>query len=186
MNTSGFTVKIMTFIVSLLCVSSCLDIETQPHMRILYRIIKQQDKKFQKKGFSLIAHGGQWPSVINKINMEYRTTQYRFQTIDELRRFFIPLYEEYLQPFNDEPSIRPYLSNFPLDTRNLQLGISFYNEKNTTVCMPWFCRVASSEGRIVYLGLTSLKQGIQLLHAETFEEAKRILAEQDKEKQISP
>ncbi len=181
-----FIIKIMSLIFSFLCICSCLDIETQPHMRTLYRIIKQQDKKFQKKGFSLIAHGGQWYSTVHKIFMEYRTTQYRFQTIDELRRFFVPLFEEYLQPFNEEPSIRPYLSNFPLDARNLEIGISFYDEKNTCVYMPWFCRVATSKGRIVYLGLTTPKQGVKLLHAETFEEAKRILAEQDKEKQINP
>ena len=178
--------KIMTFVLCLICVSSCFDIETQPHMRTLYRIIRQQDKKFQKKGFKLFAYGGQWPSVINKINMEYITTEYRFQTIDELRRFFIPLFEEYLQPFNEEPSIRPYLSNFPLDARNLQLGISFFDENNSSVRMPWLCYVGTAKGKIVYFGFESRKQGSKLLHSETFEEAKRILAEQDKEKQISP
>ncbi len=171
--------KLLVCLAIVLNLVACFDIETESHVRALYRVVNHQDNKFRKKGFTRSAYGGRWYSTIHEISLEYTTTQYRFQTIDEIRKFFIPLVEEYLQPLNEERSIRPYLSNFPFDTNNLELGITFYDLDRMRLQIPWICYVSSIEGKIVYFGLHPGKQTTTLLYSETFEEAKRILAEQN-------
>ncbi len=173
-------IKLLTVIILLLSCFSCLDIDMAPHERALYRIVNKQDSKFRKKGFIPIGRGGRFYPIVDTIYMAYITTKYRFKTIDEVRSFFVPLFEEYLQPLNDEASIRPYLQNYPLDARHLELAIRFAEADDSHVQLPWISNVSTTKyGDIVYMVQEPNKQGRTVIHRETFEEAKRILAQQN-------
>jgi len=171
-------IKFILFLTISLTLCSCLDIETRPEIRTLRRLIKKSDCTLCKKGFQRLSYGGKLNPSIQIISMGYITTQYRFKSIDEARFFFVPLFKEYIKPFNEEKSLRPFLSNYPLDATNLELSIAFVDDKGESLQIPWICQVFTKHGKIIYLIDKPDSTYSVTQFSETFEEAEKKLAAQ--------
>ena len=118
-----------------LIVCSC--IETRKEVRTFYQLIGKSNERLTKNGFSLLHYGWKCDPTIQKISMRYTTEKYKFKTVEEVRCFIVPLFEEYIKPFNEDKSIRPYLLTYPLGARNFEFNIIFQEKVAHNVVAPW-------------------------------------------------
>ncbi len=151
------------------------DIETRSEIRTLHHLIHTSDTTLRKKGFRCFMTGGQWHSTIKEIARGYSINQYCFKTVEDARRFFVPLADEYIRPFNEEPSIRPYLANYPLNSRNFYLIIKFVDMDGNELLNPWIGSIHAGHGKITYYMSAPDKSYTELLYSEPFEEAQKIV-----------
>ena len=170
--------KIILLITIIFTVCSCIEIETKNEIRTLQRLIKQSNERVIARGFILLGYGGKWNPTIQLIDMSYTTTEYKFKSVEEARNFFLPFFEEYIKPFNEEKSIRPYLMNFPLDARNLELSITFKENATQSLLAPWINRISTCNGKIIYRIKTSNHSQSTVLYSEPYEEALKIVSQE--------
>lgn len=163
----------------LMVLLSFIDSDLPEADRIMYRFIKKEGRKLEKKynmSFSGIGGGGH--PKINLMFLSFHLKTYP-HTLEKARELIIHCIDDYLVAVNSDEGIRPHLENYPFTAKNIGLSIVLYDEKGRDVYDPWIDSVAAEEGLIGFF--TSDKE--KHLHCkfekyETYDEAVAILKAQ--------
>lgn len=107
----------IVFSVVVLFCASCGRLYQTKEWNQVERLTNASNKAMTKKGFVLISQGARGRNTISTVTAAFSTDKYKFKTVDEVRNFFIPLVEEYVKPFNEVRSLRPYFKNYPFGAK---------------------------------------------------------------------
>jgi hypothetical protein len=178
---------IIVFLISVFVFSSCINFPqySNPGEKIVHEIQIKSNRKLARSGiYSCMTGGYSVESVV--IDGRYVTNCYRFTSIAEARAFFCAFFDWYVQPFKDEPRIRPYLHKFPLTEMNFELSLVFIDCRNERLHKPYISRIRNSRGRIIYSAYDpsagpAVDKSCPVLLVETFEEARERLKNGEKQ-----
>jgi hypothetical protein len=177
---------LLSIFLIIMFVASCISFHkySNPGAKIVHEIQIKNNKKLAKAGIYQCSSGGYGvgPLVTNGM---YITNRYRFTSIDEARAFFCAFVDEYMQPFKDEPRIRPYLHNFPLKEENFEFFISFVDETGEQLQRPYIETIMNRDNKIYYstfdpLAKPPASKSHPVLLVETFEEARAKLKNRER------
>ncbi len=181
---------LLVWFLAILCTSCTTRPNPPPGLDIVKTIQRRNDKNLQKKGLYSTKTGG---AGLQKIVIDgmYVTNQYRFTSIDEARAFFCNFFDDYMKPFNEDPSLQPYLPNFPLTEKNFWLSITFLDENHNQLQKPYIEEIRNFGDRIAYSTYDptkgpAVRDSNPILHVETFEEARALLKQGNKKPPVNP
>lgn len=148
------------------------------YVDLAYEIKGNVDNRISKKyGFALYGSGGEMLEKVRLIATSFKTTSPLPVTIEEARKLIIPIAKEYVSEFNSNEEIRPFLLNYPFDTRNINIAVFFqdcigngYKNPNLTV-------VHVYRGKVLYFSFRDSQNNSseKWEYEETFEEAEEKL-----------
>ncbi len=134
----------------------------------------------QEKKFILVGSGGRMMNCISELSLDFDSCYPMRLSIAEARKLIIEMTEKLKNEVNANEAIRPYLSQYPIDQKNVEIAISFLDAPHRRVPEDFVARVRQSEG-IVYYSFFDHKTGFfsDRFVREPYEEALR-LAHQEK------
>ncbi len=127
--------------------------------------------RLASEGFYTLHDGYHYPDIIRSIKDSYTTKKYHFATIEQASAFFYPFVENYIQPFNTEKRIRPYLHNFPMTASNLDLSVLFLKDEEHPLEKPYIAAIRMVQGEIFYYTYDKSQGKFTLILKEAFNPA---------------
>lgn len=138
------------------------------------KIFNAYNKTFLKeKNMHLIGQGGAMMYDIEKINAHYYS--YEPTTLEQARKLYVDIIEGYLQAYNSNEKIRPYLHNYPFNVDNLDITISFKDELNQRRGNGYIALMFRVRGKIFYETYDHDNKNFVTLLSESYEEARQLL-----------
>ncbi len=141
---------------------------------ILHSYSKQMRKEY---GLKVYGSGGRTYCDIHHIGIDYAY----FDSIskEEARRLYVTVCEGLIQKYNENKKIRPYFHNFPVTENDIQVTIVFVNKQGnhfplgsiTGICV-------GNDGQLRYISEDPKTPVLQILYAEPYVEAVRIVLEE--------
>lgn len=148
----------------------------EPHYcKLSDRIFNLYNKELrQQKGLYLNGSGGAFMDDIKKINSSYKS--YEPMTIELARQLYVEVIEGYLNRYNEDEKIRPYLHNYPFTIDNLNVMISFWDKakKRRDKGLVALIYIGKNQ-EIVYSTYDYEKKDFVKLHRETYSTAREIV-----------
>ena len=165
------------------------DLSRGPHVRdedyekiadgITYRV-KKQLKTIP--GLLCVGTGGGMMEHIYRMSMSFHLL--REVDLPEARRILVYITTEYLKEINSSKRVRPYLKDYPFKATNLEIRVWIQKENNDDVGPDQIDYMAAYRGTLTYdLPLKPGSYVEQILHEETYEEALKIVQEEEKANQ---
>jgi len=134
----------------LFALSSCCCHVERKDLVLAKQIRLANNERLKKEGFFVLNEGSFCPNTIHAIKGSYVTKNYRFTTTEQAEAFLDKFVADYLQPFNANTKIRPYLQNYPLTARNLVLNILFIDEHGHPLERPYIANIRLIKGEVFY------------------------------------
>jgi hypothetical protein len=101
-------------------------------------------------------------------------------TENEARKLIISCVDDFLEAVNKDEELKPYLKNYPLTAKNLELTIYNYDKNQVLHYFPYIAIVADSRGKIGFFTEdASVKYGYHTKKYETYEESVAILKKEE-------
>lgn len=121
--------------------------------------------------------GGGFRKSVNLIAPGF--ISYRKMGVEEGRRLFVEGVELFCSTFNNDPTIRPYLLNYPFEVKNIDLRIAFEDPINfQEMPPPYVSLIYCINDTILYRAYDRETQKYYELHREPYAEALRIVREE--------
>jgi hypothetical protein len=172
------------FMVSILAFS-CDMLSEPKYIRMSDKIVSRHlNKMKQQYSLKCIGNGGGFMHSVNQIILSYNLNGPK--SIEEIRTLLVITTEDLLKAYNEDEKIRPFLKNFPFTVSNIsvdivlvdQNGISLKNEGlNKDIIWGGF----QLSGKVFYSIINEEKPSTQKIHSETYEEALKIVKNQNPE-----
>lgn len=183
MKLSIFTVLVIAFATVALCSSFFFGKLFEPdYEQIADAITARTAKKIEcEKKIRLIGTGGGMLGDIYMMAMSFNYCQE--VDFDTARRLLVYCVEEYLSAINSDEKLRPYLHNYPFTAKNIEIRIYLKKPNNSDVPLGSICIARSIKGVVSYDANNPNGINLDTLHKETYEEALKIVKdENEKEK----
>ena len=172
--------KKVSLVIILLFVFSCSDIgNTLPEKTKLENSIMAKTAKQLKKAKKLIPIGYGASQLKGKeflgLSFEYSSSL----KIEEIRRLIVYSADLLLNNWITDKKYQKYLKN-PYSVKNIEIEIYLINKDGSKVSFSEICVAALAREKISY----KIKDGhhLKTIHQETYEEAKKIIKEEDLKK----
>ena len=123
----------------------------------------------KKYNLNFIGFSGSMMDDVKEIGLSFRCTQKT--TIEEARPLVIACAEELLHQVNANEEIRPYLHNYPFESKNISIEI-FLCAPGKPETLPYLDLVGAKRGNIYYYS-----NDIMIIHKESYDKAKKIIDE---------
>lgn len=149
-------------------------IAKQEYINLSHKIsdpfVKEYSKKNDLYPFGL---GGGMMHDVDHINIVFSGNQRL--NIAEVRRLFVNGMEDFLQRYNTNLTIRPYLHNFPFTNTNLNLSFLFLESAGGFVPDNYVASVSCIYGTLYYRYNDRITDNLMSLHEEPYETALQIV-----------
>jgi len=143
------------------------------------QVINQHALKEQSNsGIVLMGSGLSYPDKIHSIHVHYRSTDKL--KLNQVRKLFIEGVDRLLTLVNDDRELESYLISYPFSPTNVEYIIAFRNQDGSYVSSPDVAFVTNIGGIIHYDSRDPISGELYNIHQETFEEAKKILAKEER------
>lgn len=143
-----------------------------------FALINSYSKELAKtKSLFMIGKGG---SFYDRIKILDIVCMYDEQLdLDSARRLIVPGVEGFIRKINNSAKLKSYLHHYPFSCQDVKFGIIFnYPEDGLTV-NDKVASVNAKNGYIFYHYYDTQVQQLKLLHKETFEEALKIVTQEN-------
>ncbi len=147
------------------------------HCKIIDRITYKYLKEYiLPQGLDCICIGGSMMGDIQAVALGF--VSYKALNVDEARKLYVNIVEEYLHRVNCNEEVRPYLHNYPFTINNLEFTIRFSHPNgkriadNEHVAHMFFIK---SRNLLFYTSYDYKIDDFQDLHKESYEEALKIV-----------
>lgn len=168
---SIFTLITIFFIIIL---NACTP--TPIHIQKAHDVMYSYSSKMRKLGFSPELSGGAMIDDIQKINLGYITN--KNLNLEQARLTYIERAEDLLAQVNSNEEIRPYLRNYPFQSKNIFLSIVFEKPNGDYVDPPNIAYIFNTtKGNVIYYIYDMQKEQIECIYEESYDEALRIYRE---------
>ncbi len=170
-----------TFISATVClILSCCEIpnHTSPRYVTLSDEILHQTAQQLEKERELIPIGnmGQMMGDIQAVGLEFQ--YFHLVNLEESRKLLVYAIQIFLKNINGNKEIRPYLHEYPFNTKNIEITIWIYQPDGYEPAPGNIQCVTLRSNTLLYKIATLNKSGDwPILHEETYEEALKVLAE---------
>lgn len=161
--------------------TTCLQAANLPkYPKFAHKIIRECSKDLKKdQGLYLIGSGGQMAYDIKTIAVHYQC--FHALNVEETRKLFVQVTENYISKVNFDANIRPFLHNFPFRFDNMDIMIGFDDSKgghcgDGSVALVF---LSKRTNEIVYEGYNCETQKFYSLHREPYEVALKIVSKQE-------
>jgi hypothetical protein len=131
-----------------------------------------QELADQKKIF-LDGSGGAMMDDIQRVTVSYISNAEL--SLEQARTLYINVMQEYLERYNANEKIRPYLHNFPFTAENIDLKLSFEKESGQRQCSGDVAFVFMVNNVIYYDSYNNEKSTFYSLHKEAYADALKIV-----------
>lgn len=166
-----FIVSVILILISSSCQNKC------DYGDITRGIMSSYSKELYKsKGFDLIGSGGATADDVKVISLHY--WNHRLVDLAEARILYVNAVEDFIKLVNANTEIRPYLHDYPITIRNLEFTLGFVDDEYNHVRNKRIAYI-STINEIVYYRIFT-KNDLVNIHQEPYEEAVRIVKEQNK------
>ena len=149
--------------------------------RLMYRVSDDLESRFQLRYVGYSEAGDK--NGFTKIGLHFN----RFGKLnkDEGRKIIIGCVKTLLNEINSDPKLQPFLINKPFTINNITIVMIVFTSERKDVFFPDIEVFAASRGKISYsTSSPDQKYGYYTEEEETFEEAVRIVEQQNKENDI--
>lgn len=102
--------------------------EKRKDIKLVEQHISTFSKKMSSKGFYLVGSGGEMMNNIKTVKLSFHIE--KKSDVNEARKVIIDMAEEFLSDINADQEIRPFLSNYPFDNKNVEILIGFVDEND--------------------------------------------------------
>lgn len=143
--------------------------------RLVDNAISQYSKEENMK---LFGYGGGMMHDIYTLSTHFVTLEPL--TVDEARWKYIQGTQYLLKAINQDQTIRPYLHDFPFTHSNLEFRISYFGNNPQHACAPYVNFLFELRGELRYKSKNPQTGEYTLIHSETYEEALKIVREQER------
>ena len=134
------------------------------------------DELLKEKDLKMAGYGGGAP--FGKIQLFTLSLTYEKPlTIREARKLLIYSVNKFVKNINDYKEIKPYLSNYPVTEKNIEVVIISHGLDGRTAPIPYIAFSSSKKGLLKYQTDTT---PLTIVHEETFAEAEKIIKEASK------
>jgi hypothetical protein len=140
----------------------------------LQNLEKQIDRNFEKQGIYLDSTVERQSSDIRYIRRNYATKVHRLTNVDEARMFYCKFFHDFATTLNSTRGLRPYLHNYPITVKELQLSIAFADDNGELLQYPFIAIIKIEGDTLLYGSYDPLKKCFRLMHEETFSRAYNI------------
>jgi hypothetical protein len=155
--------------------SSCQ--ERSEKLDAAYAAMASYSKPLKKeKSWHLRAIGGSFYADVFKLDIGYSIYCQKY-TVSEVRRMIVEGIEGLLTHTNKDERVRPYISNYPLTSQDINFSLLFLDEKRHFI-HDGFITSASFLGKNIYYRTKKTDEPFEHfeeVHQETYEEALRIV-----------
>ncbi len=104
--------------------------DTTPYIKyakeIMNPFIEECEKKYH---LDCIGTGGRFANNVGEIEISF--IAYRKGSIEEARTLEVNLIEKILAQINAHEKIRPFLNNYPFESKNIDISVAFRKEDNS-------------------------------------------------------
>lgn len=112
------------------------------------QICKIGDRISAEFKLNTIGNGARMPdNIIEALNLRFSFQGHLLG--DEARKFTIKVSEKYLELVNQSEELKPYMTKYPFDYRNINLIIFFKDDSNNTCQHPYICSVSVVEEDVI-------------------------------------
>jgi hypothetical protein len=87
------------------------------------------------------------------------------------RELLLSTIDTFLETVNKDPTIRPYLKNYPFEPKNIQIRIFLCHPDRSGPSKGEFCAISALDGVLIYRTKNTATGPTTLAHKETYEEA---------------
>lgn len=161
----------------ILTLSACTGMPQQydsEYFCTLQSIEKQIDRRFEKEGIYLESTVERLSCDIRNIRRTYATKVHKMTSVDEARMFYCKFFHEYSSEINSTKSLRPFLHNYPITIKELQLSIAFADDNGELLQYPYIAIIKIEGDTLLYGSYDPVKKCFRLMHEETFSRAYNI------------
>lgn len=164
---------LLRFICLLAILTSCTSwFPTEPEeVKIAKSVIDKHAELQQENGLSLYSSGEdeQYTGKIKEFKLTY--VAYEKVDVDAARELIVPAVDSLIELINDEPCLVPHLQRYPVDERNVSVGIVFLRKDDSIVYPPHIGFVLAAEERVLYLCKANFFDPFEKVYAESYEDA---------------
>lgn len=133
--------------------------------RILKNFIKDvRSSRLQPSGV-----GGGICGEINRVSVSLEC--YENLNLEQARNLYLTLYSKLLNSYNSNRQLRPYLHNYPFNSENIEISISFKKNNHKRVDSNFIAYTCCARGKIFYDFYDHEKRDLVTLHSEEISEA---------------
>jgi hypothetical protein len=156
----------------LLIVLTLYSFKEPKYGKLSNKILHGYSAELKKKGIMLVGEGGAMMGDIQSVFMHYFVPG-EF-SLNDARKMYVEVAEEYIKRYNDDEKIRPYLHNYPFNISNIELEISFKDEKGNPQENGYVAYISRSNKNLVYYAEYKNNEYVTL-HKEPYAEAVAIV-----------
>ncbi len=146
------------------------------YIDIVAKITDQYKKKVVlDENLVVLGEGGGMMGDIQCVILTFNS--FRKINIPEARKLIVKLEQEFLQMLNVNKDVRPFLHDFPVQSRNFELSLIFSTLDNNLILPPYLANVFVLNGKIYYNTYNKEKKMMELEYSELYDEALKIVDE---------
>ena len=138
-----------------------------------YEVMSSYGKELKKQGFLIEGKGGSFLGGIDLLSLDVVSQQE--VNLEEARKIYIGAFENFITKVNENKKVRPFLLNYPFNESNIKLSMSFMTHDRKDVKAPYIAHIFTIKNKIYYSINDPIKDTLEDLHLETYEEALRIV-----------
>jgi len=164
---------------------SCLNQDCSKNANSLSEDEKLADSILRKVALKLKEDKNLWPcgtigQKLNKIEvLGLGFNYYESISVEEARRLLIYCVNEFIKTVNQDEKIRPYLSNYPFEPKNIEIDIFMRNLDGSDFEPGKLCVAAAIDGNLEYDVRDPKTTRLTTIHKETFQEGLIKLSHED-------
>ena len=144
--------------------------------QIADKITAEVIKKIKAEtGLSPIGTGGGMMRQIHHLAISFQGHDHL--TIDDARQLLIYCSETYLSALNSNEKVRPYLQNYPFQSKDIEVSIFIHESKAHPLPAGALSVVGAVKGKLDYVVNQPQPPHLKTIRKETYQEALKTLAE---------
>ena len=147
--------------------------EQDKNLNTADRINERICQSLAKDNFYVFLVGGSSCPSLSLVSYGFATREYRIKSTTEARNLICAIMNKFLKAYNSQKNIRPYLSNYPFESKNFNISLVFLNENNEMLEEPYISEVVCKNGRVTYITRDGYGEN-RLIAEETFDAANQI------------
>ena len=172
-----YTCMINIFILILLFLPICA-FSKSLHVKLSDKIYNAYNKELKnKRNLYLVGSGGGMMHDIKEVFAAY--VSFERLNVNEARKLYVEVVEGYLSKYNQDEKVRPYLHNFPFTVDNVDVKISFEDEKHHFRDQGYVALMfVGKHQRLVYRAYDPKSDEFIALYEEPYETAREIVMQE--------
>ncbi|MDF2576729.1 MAG: hypothetical protein K0S74_213 [Chlamydiales bacterium] len=138
----------------------------------------QLEREFVSKinNFFPVSYGGGGGSMMHDIKeVEFRLLMSSLCDVETARGIYLTYLNTFLELFNNNEKIRPYLANYPLTLANVEIRLEFYDANQRLVSDGTHICCIFNNNKYIYYDTKKgygIHNPLKNIHKETYEEAR--------------